>query len=150
MKYSIIIMLTFFLNSCTNTSFNQLSGDIKVNIESNLDAKITVGEQITGTGSESVLFWFIRLPGTRFRASGNVASMSNSSPASMSLPLVNSVNFLNIVENAKGEAIYDAINTSKADLIINPQYTIRENDYFFFKTVTCEVTGMKGTINKVQ
>ena len=55
-----------------------------------------------------------------------------------------------IVENAKGEAIHDAITTSKADIIINPKFTITETDYFIFKTVKCEVTGLKGTINKVQ
>ena len=33
---------------------------------------------------------------------------------------------------------------------INPKFTITETDYFIFKTVKCEVTGLKGTINKVQ
>ena len=153
MKKIIALGLVILFSSCTNISQNQLSGDIKVNIEANLDATITVGEKISGNGSETVLFWFIRLPGTRYRASGNTTSMTYSNPAPTQVPFVSSFNFLNsfnIIENAKGEAIYDAMNKSKADIIINPKFVITENDFFFYKTVKCEVSGLKGTVNKVK
>ena len=141
----IILVLLLFLSSCTNTSFNQLTSDVNVKVEANLNASIKVGEKITGSGSESSFLWFFRVPGIKYRASGNTSSLTNSNPASYSF-----MNFFNIVENAKGEAIHDAITTSKADLIINPKFTIIENDYLLFKTVKCEVSGLKGTINKVQ
>ena len=38
----------------------------------------------------------------------------------------------------------------KYDLTKDILFTITENDYFLFKTVKCEVTGLKGTVNKVQ
>ena len=153
MKYYITLMSILFLSSCTNISYNQLSGDVKVNVKADLDATVSVGEKITGNGSETVLFWFIRLPGTRYRASGNTTSMTFSNPATPSVPFVSSFNFLNsfnVIENAKGEAIHDAITSSKADIIINPKFLITENDFFFYKTVKCEVTGLKGTVTKVK
>jgi len=153
MKYYLLVSTILLLNSCTNVSYNQLAGDVSVNVEANLNASITVGEKITGSGSETVLFWFIRFPGTRYRASGNTTSMTSSSPAITRMPIASAFNFLNpysIIENAKGEAVYDAITSSKADIIINPKYIITENDFFFYKTIKCEVSGLKGTIKKVQ
>ena len=145
MRYYIITILIILLNSCTNTSFNQLSSDININIEANLNATIKVGEKINGTGSESSFLWIFRIPGIKYRSSGASTSMTSSYPARNNI-----LSMFSIVENAKGEAIHDAITTSKADIIINPKFTITETDYLIFKTVKCEVTGLKGTISKVQ
>jgi hypothetical protein len=145
LRYYIITILIVLLNSCTNTSFNQLSSDININVEANLNATVKVGEKINGTGSESSFLWLFRVPGIKYRSSGANTSMTSSYPAGNSI-----LSMFSIVENAKGEAIHDAITTSKADIIINPKFTITETDYFIFKTVKCEVTGLKGTINKVQ
>ena len=153
MKTNLILILTFLATSCTNSSFNQISADVQVNVEANLEADIKVGEKIIGTGSESVFLWFFRLPGVRHRASSHSTSLTSSSPSVTNIPMVNTFGFLNqfnIIENAKGEAVHDAITTSKADIIINPKFEITETDYFFFKTVKCKVTGLKGTITKVQ
>ena len=81
MKYYIIILLTIFLNSCTNTSFNQLSSDIDVNVQANLNANVKVGEKISGTGSESSFLWIFRVPGVKYRSSGASTSMTSSFPA---------------------------------------------------------------------
>ena len=153
MRHFLSLVFILLLAGCTNVSYNQLAGDVKINIEADLDATITVGEKIYGIGSETLLLWFIRLPGTRYRASGNTTSMTFSNPSTTKVPFASSFNFLNpynIIENAKGEAIYDAISASKADIIINPKFLITENDYFFYKTVKCEVSGLKGTISKVK
>ncbi len=141
----IFLVLFLILSGCTNTSFNQLASDINVKVEANLEATIKVGEKISGSGSESAFLWVFRVPGIKYRASGNTTSLTSSNPSTYSF-----LNFFNIIEHAKGEAIHDAITKSKADLIINPKFTITENDYFLFKTVKCEVTGLKGTVNKVQ
>ena len=151
-KY-ITLLTIIFLSSCTNLSHSQLAGDVTVNVQANLNAQVTVGEQINGEGSETLLFWFLRFPGTRYRASGSTTSMTSNNPAVQSVPIISSFNMfnpLNIVENAKGEALYDAMSTTNADIIINPKYEIIETDYFFYKTVKCKVTGLKGTIKKVQ
>ena len=153
MKQYLTIAIILLCASCTNVSYNQLSGDVDINVKAELDATVTVGEKITGIGSETLILWVFRMPGTRYRASGNTTSMSLSSPATPKLPFASSFNFLNpynIIENAKGEAVYDAITSSKADIIINPKFLITENDFFFYKTVKCEVSGLKGTISKVK
>ena len=144
MKHIIIISLIVF-TGCTNMSFNQLVSDVNVKVEANLNANVKVGEKITGSGSESVFLGIFRVPGVKYRASGNTTSLSNMTPSTYGF-----LNMFNIVEHAKGEAIHDAITTSKADLIINPKFMITETNYLLFKTVKCEVTGLKGTINKVQ
>ena len=153
MKY-ILIILAFLITSCTNVSYNQLDGNVDVNITANLNADITVGDKISGTGSETVILWLFRLPGKRFKAEGDVVAYSSSSPANMNIPVLSSlfslINVFNVVENAKGQAIHDAITLSNADLIVNPKFIITENDFFIFKSVKCEVTGKKGTIKSIK
>ena len=68
MKY-ICIIITLLITSCTNVSYNQLEGNVDVKITANLNADITVGDKISGNGSETLIFWFIRLPGNKYRAS---------------------------------------------------------------------------------
>ena len=153
MKY-ICIIITLLITSCTNVSYNQLEGNVDVKITANLNADITVGDKITGTGSETVILWFFRLPGKRFKAEGDVVAYSSESPADINIPILssffNAINVFNVVENAKGQAIHDAITLSNADLIVNPKFTITENDFFIFKSITCEVTGKKGTIKSIK
>ena len=153
MKY-ICIIITLLITSCTNVSYNQLEGNVDVKITANLNADITVGDKISGAGSETIILWFFRLPGKRFKAEGDVVAYSSKSPAEINIPILssffNAINVFNVVENAKGQAIHDAITLSNADLIVNPKFTITENDFFIFKSVTCEVTGKKGTIKSIK
>ena len=153
MKY-ICIIITLLITSCTNVSYNQLEGNVDVKITANLNADITVGDKITGTGSETVILWFFRLPGKRFKAEGDVVAYSSEYPSEINIPILssffNAINVFNVVENAKGQAIHDAITLSNADLIVNPKFTITENDFFIFKSITCEVTGKKGTIKSIK
>ena len=147
-------LLSLILFSCTNVSYNQLAGDIDIKVSADLDANITVGDKISGKGSETLILFIFRLPGTRYRAEGSGTTMSSTSPAQLKLPLYSSflgfMNPFNIVEHAKGEAIHDAITSSNADLILNPKFTITEQDYFFYKSIKCEVTGRKGTIKSIK
>ena len=141
--------LALFLFGCSNVSYNQLTGDIDVTVKSELDATITVGDNISGTGSETALFFIFRWPGTRYRAEGNTIALNSSSPATIS-GIFSSLNPFSIVEHAKGQAIHDAITSSNADVIINPRFTITEQDFFLYKTVRCDVTGKKGTIKTIK
>ena len=154
MKYIAILFTTLFLTSCTNVSYNQPFNSLDINITSDFKADITVGDNITGKGTETVILWFFRLPGKRFKAEGNISAYSTSSPSTTKVPIVsslfNSINVFNVIENAKGQAIHDALTLSNADLIINPKFTITEDDFFIFKTVKCEVTGKKGTIKSIK
>ena len=147
MRY-ILIITTLYFTSCTNVSYNQLSGNVDVNISAELNADITVGDKISGNASETIILWLFRLPGTRFKAQGDVVAFSSSKPSDVKVPILSSIfsfiNIFNVIENVKGEAIHDAITLSNADLIVNPKFIITEDDFFFFKTVKCEVTGKKG------
>ena len=154
MRYITVLFAILYLSGCTNVSYNQPSNSLDINISSNLKADITVGDNISGNGTETVILWFFRLPGKRFKAEGNISAYSTSSPSTTKIPIIsslfNSINVFNIIENAKGQAIHDALTLSNADLIINPKFTITEDDFFLFKTVKCEVTGKKGTIKSIK
>ena len=89
MKY-ICIIITLLITSCTNVSYNQLEGNVDVKITANLNADITVGDKITGTGSETVILWFFRLPGKKFKAEGDVVAYSSESPADINIPILSS------------------------------------------------------------
>ena len=154
MNRIIFILSTLLLFSCTNVSYNQLAGDIDVNVTADLEANITVGDKISGSGSETVILFLFRLPGTRYKAEGSTMAMSSSSPSKFKVPFFSSafgfMNPLNVTQHAKGEAVHDAITSSNADLIINPKFIITEQDYFLYKSVKCEVTGRKGTIKSIK
>ena len=151
MKNIKYIAFALFIFGCSNVSYNQLTGDIDVTVKSELEATITVGDNISGTGSETVLFFIFRWPGTRYRAEGSTIALNSSSPASFfSSGIASSLNPFNIAEHAKGQAIHDAITSSNADVIINPRFTITEQDFFVYKTVRCDVTGKKGTIKTIK
>ena len=134
MKY-IFLILVLFTTSCTNVSYNQLDGNVDINITANLNADITVGDKISGTGSETVILWLFRLPGKRFKSEGGVVAYSSESPAGINIPILsslfNTINVFNVVENAKGQAIHDAITLSNADLIVNPKFTIQRMIFLF-------------------
>ncbi|MDC1050756.1 hypothetical protein OAQ87_00995 [Candidatus Marinimicrobia bacterium] len=150
----IYVCLALLATSCTNVSYNQLDGNIEVSISANLEATITVGDKISGKGTETVILGFLRVPGKRFIADGDVVAYSSSSPAPVTIPIIssifNTINGFNVIQNAKGQAIHDAITLSNADMIVNPKFTITENDFFLFKTVTCEVSGKKGTVKTIK
>ena len=150
----ILMIAALYFTSCTNVSYNQLSGNVDVNITANLIADITVGDKISGNGSETVILWIFRLPGKRFKAEGDVVAFSSAKPSNIKVPILSSVfsffNVFNVIQNVKGEAIHDAITLSNADLIVNPKFIITEDDFFLFKTVKCEVTGKKGIIKSIK
>ena len=151
MKKIIYLLFALVITGCSNVNYNQLTGNIDVTVKAELDATITVGENISGTGSETVLFFVFRWPGTRYRAEGNTVALNSSSPSSFLVSgITESLNPFNIVEHAKGQAVYDAISTSNADVLINPKFTITIQDFLIYKTVRCEVTGKKGTIKTIK
>ena len=142
------------LFSCSKLSYNQVYSDINVNITADLNASITVGDNISGVGNETLVLFFFRWPGTRYRTEGGATTLNSNFPATMSIPvystLLSWMNPFNIIEHAKGQAIHNAITTSNADILINPKFTITEQDFFFYKTVKCEVSGKKGTIKSIK
>ena len=146
-----LMAIMLFMSNCSNVNYNQLTGNVEVSVKAELDATISVGENISGSGSETVLFFFFRWPGTRYIAESNTVDLNTSSPSSfLASGVTESLNPFNIVQHAKGQAVYDAISSSNADIIINPKFTITVQDFLFYKTVKCDVTGKKGTIKTIK
>ena len=137
MKKIIILMTIFLMTGCTVRKSDDLSSNININIESNLEATITVGEKISGTGYETVILGLFRTPNSKYTSYGTTSDAVKSS-------------FFNFVENAKGKAVYEAKKSSNADLIIHPEFIITEENFFFYKTIKCEVSGYKGTIKTIK
>ena len=147
MKKAVLITSLLFLAGCTLRNSDNLSSQININVESNLEANITVGDKITGVGYETVVLGIFRVPGTRYSAHGVTNNATSASENFTYMPLSYTLNF---VEYAKGEAIYDALTSSNADLIISPQFIITEENFFLYKTIKCEVSGWKGTIKSIK
>ena len=61
MKKIFYVLLGIFAIGCTNISYNQLAADINVNVVADLEASITVGDKISGQGSETVILFFFKL-----------------------------------------------------------------------------------------
>ena len=57
--YILVLLMGF---SCSNVSYNQLAGHIDISVKAELEANITVGDNISGTGSETVVFFIFRWP----------------------------------------------------------------------------------------
>tara|TARA_B110000263_G_C15056889_1_gene395570 strand:- start:227 stop:559 length:333 start_codon:yes stop_codon:yes gene_type:complete len=102
-----------------------LGASVNVNATVNpITADVTVGEKITGTAKESYLFKFFKLSGTS-KYLDNVGGGGNVCSA----------------------AAYDAVNSSGADVIVNPQYVRTMSSNLFTSSEECTVTGYKGTLS---
>jgi len=144
----ITLLFLLVLTGCTFKNSDNLSSNININIESNLEANITVGEKISGIGHETIILGILRLPSTKYSAHGVTTNATIKSIENISYKPMSYI--LNYIEFAKGKAIHDAITSSNADLIINPQFIITEEDFFLYKTIKCEVSGWKGTIKTIK
>ena len=89
-----------------------------------ISADVTVGEKIEGTAKESYLFKFIKMSGTSTYLE-NVA----------------------VGGDVCAAAAYNAVNSSGADVIVNPQYVRTKTSNLLICTEECTVTGYKGTLS---
>jgi len=103
-------------------------GAVNVSANANLEADVTVGDEITGYAKESFLFGFFKLSSAGPRLVG--AGIGGGKVCSA--------------------AAYNAVNTSGADVIVNPQYVLKTNSNLLTSTEECTVTGYKGTINSIK
>ena len=147
MKKIVITSIILLFTGCTLKNSDNLSNSIDINIEANLEASITVGDKITGTGYETIILGVFRVPGTRYSAHGVTTDATSTSENLGYMPISYALNF---IDYAKGEAVHDALTSSNADLIISPQFIITEENFLLYKTIKCEVNGYKGTIKNIK
>jgi len=141
MKRNFILLMValniLVLWSCTSLTKSQFSAPFYSNVNAeHIKADVVTGEKISGSASKTTIFkiFSFGLPGKYASGVnyGNSSGFAGVGYDSFSL--------------AKEAAAYDAVSKSNADIIVNPEYVIEENDYFLFSTVHVTVTGFKGTI----
>ena len=125
-KILIPAALLFLCTSCSSSHLNSsgLGGTVNVSANIDLDANVTVGEEITGTATESYILIF-KTSGTS-KYLDNVAGKGGT---------------------VCSAAAYNAVSSSGADVIINPQYVTTKKTTLFTSKEECTVTGYKGTLS---
>ena len=128
-KITLSLMLLFLCASCSS-SLNQSGLGATINVPATVNpitADVTVGEKITGTAKETYLFKF-------FKTSGTYTYLDN----------------VTVGGDVCSAAAYDAVNSSGADVIVNPQYVRTKKSNLFKCSEECTVTGYKGTLSSFE
>jgi hypothetical protein len=131
---------TVFLGGCATYNQSQPTAALSGTVTAPLKADISVGSDITGTSSATIVFGLMSFGGDSKFADG--VTYSTESGGGMSLfPAVNDI---------KAAAAYNAISSAPgSDIIIAPRYVIQSDNYVVYKTVTVTVTGKAGTIKSI-
>jgi hypothetical protein len=108
---------------------------------------VSVGKDITGESSATVLFGFINIGGDTKFADGVAYSGGMGGGAAQAIPLLGGVD---PVGPTKAAAAYKAVTAANADIIIAPRYEVDVQDYFIVKMVNVNVKGKAGTIKNIR
>ena len=136
MKKIIILLLSLImLTSCGSYSLNKSAGSAKLSTSltidppENLSSSLAVGEKITGNASGTFLFGMFKLSGDNKYADDIYSGIGT-------------------LTNIKAAAAYNALSSSGADIIVNPQYVVEKKVSLLYLTTTYNVTvtGRAGNI----
>ena len=134
--------------SCTSINKSHLNSSIGITIDSPLDAKVDVDmtKKLVGYASGGYLFHVFKVAGDNKYADG--VSYSASSAGGGILGFLDAFSKTSEVRSA---AAYNAIRTSDADILINPQYVIEESNWNpFYKLIKVKVTGYPGKVISIK
>jgi len=137
-----LIMIVGTGCSTVNQSLNQ-AGTASIQLE----PEVKVGEKIEGSSKAVLLLGLLdlsNLPGSNKKYIDGVNIGGGSS--SIKLGPLSIPNIFDKTGKLKSAALYNAINKSGADLIVNPQYVVAVNNTLLFKTYNVNISGYKGTI----
>jgi hypothetical protein len=114
------------LNKSTNAAFFESQANVAP-----VEAEIEVDDskKIKGNSKSVYLLGILRIAGDNKYANG----------------VFSSYNPFDIIAPVSAAAAFKAIKSSGADVIVNPQYEVKQTNLILFKTVEATVTGMKGT-----
>lgn len=129
-----VIFLTFLEVGCTTLHASQPSAELVASVNSNIKADIDVGEKISGQSRVLTILGFINFGDDKFADGINYGGSSGTPLEGRS------------IDEAKSAASYNAVSTTKADVIVLPRYTIEVTNYLLFKTTDVRVIGHKGVI----
>ena len=136
-----VFLMAALATSCTS---------IGISISSPMDARIDVDmtKKLVGYASGGYLFHLLRVSGDNKFADGiQYNSPGNSDPNFLETLTAG----LSKVDSVKSAAAYNAIRTSDADVLINPQYVIEESNWNpFYKLIKVKVTGYPGKVISIK
>ncbi len=141
--------VAIFFTSCVSTNKSQLSSPVyapNVYIDPiKADVNVDTGDKLTGTSTSTFFMFFmipLRIDGDNQYADGIRYSSSANSPFGSFNPLKGAES------KVKAAAAYKAMESSDADILVNPQYSITVENKLIIKKVTAEVTGWSGKFTK--
>lgn len=143
MKFALVLIASIFVASCSSINKSHMNQSIKVSIDSPMRAKIDVDmtRKLSGYASGGYLFHLLKVSGDNKYADNIV--YNGDEPSILS--------HLSKVEAVKGAAAYNAIRTSDADVLINPQYVVEESNWNpFYKLIKVKVTGYPGKVISIK
>jgi len=133
--------------SCTSINKSHLNSSIGITISSPMDAKVDVDmtKKLVGYASGGYLFHLFKVAGDNKYADG-VSYSASSDNGIMSF-----LNAISKTGEVRSAAAYNAIRTSDADILINPQYVIEESNWNpFYKLIKVKVTGYPGKVISIK
>jgi hypothetical protein len=139
MLRSIALVLIVMVSSCSSINKSHLDSSVQVKIESHMDAQIDVDltRKLTGYASGGYLLHLFKVSGDNKYLDG-IAYNGNDGGF---------LSFLSKVAKVRGAAAYNAIRTTDADVLVNPQYIVEENNWNpFYKLIKVKVVGNPGRI----
>ena len=127
------IILMLVLTGCSTVNKSVESAPFSVNpVTASLEAEVKVGEKISGTSQGSYLFGLFKLNGpNKFADNAGVGGFTTSGLL-------------------KAAAAYNAMESSGAEILVNPQYVVEANKGLFVHSYNVTVTGYKGTITEIK
>jgi len=136
MKILSISLMILLISGCSTVVNSAIGVHIDVDAEANLDVDVLVGEKIIGEARGTFLF------DSYWSPKGYICIQC---PQEFTANVLRGPYY-----QLKSAAIYEAMEGTGADLIINPQYTIERDWNPFWSKVHVTVTGRIGTINNIE
>ena len=140
-KIFMIFLLSF---GCTSIKKSHLNSSVEISVKSDLKAVIEVdtSKKLIGYASGVYLFHLFKISGDD-RFGDGVSYNQKDTPFFERL--------FSLTHSVKSAAAYNAIRTSRADVIMSPQYVIETNNWNpLYKQVKVKVTGFPGKIVSIK
>lgn len=145
MKLLTLVMAALLAFSCSTIQKSQINSSVNVTIDSPMEAKIDVDltRKLTGYASGGYLFHLFKVSGDNKYLDGVSYNGSGASDNFLSSVLSK----IGKVSEVRAAAAYNAIRTSDADVLVNPQYVVEESHWNpFYKQIKVKVVGNPGRI----
>lgn len=143
-------LVSSLLVSCSTINRSHMNSSINIRIDSPMDAKIDVDmtRKLVGYASGGYLFHLVHVSGDNKYADGMKFNETGEREKGFFSSLFEA---LSKTEAVKAAATYNAIRTSDADILINPQYVIEESHWNpFYKLIKVKVTGHPGKVISIK